>query len=664
MLRADDFQTGTTLGRYEIVKQLAVGGMAEIYLARVRATAGFEKLVVLKRISPPVADDQEFVQMFLDEARLAATLRHPNIADVFDIGTEDGCYYFAMEFIHGQDARSVRLEAKEHHRLIPLEVSLGIVSGTAYALAYAHAKEGPNGPLGIVHRDISPTNILISYDGAVKLVDFGIARADSGISEKTHMLESKVPYMSPEQCRGHALDRRSDIFSLGTVFYELTCGEHPFDRRSEHATVEMIATGPLRRPTEHVPGYPPALEQIVMRMLAREPAARYQTADDVLADLERFVSNAGMMMSERVVAKYMRELFAAELSEGERDPVTVRGEDALVVTPGNDPRPGSATVPLPFGQASSDPPTAEVRVEDILEEPMQALLIMPEVQVFVRRSGSTAPPPVGRPERAPSPVPRAASPAPTPPSPPKTRPAHWPRVPMPDRTRVTGAGPVTLPDFHDESPTVGPEDMTIRTRPTGPPDFIDEQPTEQMSRSTALRSLPEVTRRAVPRDTMLDGVLQFDPVLARGDDILDDIDRDAPSKETAPARAVRRIRELGARIRGWLELGDVDQAVVGAELVFEENVSSGVAKRAFGAEHATLTAAFERFLGDLERRPLRGRPLEELLRLDLDPLANHLLSQIDGLRTLDELLEGGGMSRLEASRWLCRLALRKLIILA
>ncbi|MBA2540210.1 MAG: serine/threonine protein kinase, partial [Deltaproteobacteria bacterium] len=416
MLRGDDFKQGATLGRYEIIKKLAVGGMAEIYLARVRGTAGFEKLVVLKRISPAVAEDQAFVQMFLDEARLAATLRHPNIADVFDVGTEDNSYYFAMEFIHGQDARSVRLAASELGREIPLEVSLGVIYGTTYALGYAHAKTGPTGPLGLVHRDVSPSNILVSYDGAVKLVDFGIARAESRTREKTRtgMLKGKVPYMSPEQCRGQVLDRRSDLFSLGIVLYELTCGVRPFDGHSEYDTLEMIVAAQPEPPSTHIPNYRPELAAITMKLLARDPADRYQTADDVLADLEKLISDAGLLVSERVVAKYMREVFADEITEWElaqqtsSDPPTMREDEPYLGTAigsGEVARRHSVTTPFTTRVKRSDldleltplpipidPPTAKVHVEPA--DDMQALLMMPEVQVFVRRSGSTIVPPL------------------------------------------------------------------------------------------------------------------------------------------------------------------------------------------------------------------------------------------------------------------------------
>ncbi len=302
---------GDVLGKYEIMNELAVGGMAAIYLARVTGTAGFEKNVVLKCILPSIAGDSSFVTMFLDEARLAATLRHSNIADVFDVGNEDKHYYFAMEYVHGQNARALRLEAKKRGIAIPIEVALATVIGTTAALAYAHQVAGPAGPLHLVHRDVSPSNILVSYEGAVKLVDFGIARASlrSGAKTRTGMRKGKVPYMSPEQCRGHTVDNRSDLFSLGTVLYELTAPQRPFIGNSDFEVMDAIVTANPPPPSRLVPGYPAQLEEIVLRLLAREPAARYPTANEALDDLERFCSSNGILTSSHVVAKFMRELF-------------------------------------------------------------------------------------------------------------------------------------------------------------------------------------------------------------------------------------------------------------------------------------------------------------------------------------------------------------------
>ena len=176
---AYEIPRGTTLGKYEILRKIATGGMAEIYLACVRGQAGFEKVVVLKRILPHFAADPKFVQMFLDEARLAATLRHPNIGDVYDVGEVDGTLFFTMEYIHGQDVRSIRVAARKRNERVPLAVALAIVQGTASALQCAHQKTSADGrALGLVHRDVSASNVIVSYDGAIKLLDFGIARAN------------------------------------------------------------------------------------------------------------------------------------------------------------------------------------------------------------------------------------------------------------------------------------------------------------------------------------------------------------------------------------------------------------------------------------------------------------------------------------------------------
>jgi serine/threonine protein kinase len=303
-----DLGVGSSLGRYQILRKLADGTMAEIYLARLAGEAGFEKLVVVKRIKSTVAQDRGALAMFLDEARLAATLHHSNIAEVIDVGESDGNYFFAMEFINGRDVRAVRETATA---AVPAGVALAIVSGVASALAYAHARTGSEGPLRIVHRDVSPSNIIVSFDGAVKLVDFGIARATSRTAKTlTGVLRGKVPYMSPEQCRGKVLDRRSDLFSLGIVLYELTLGVRPFAGKSEYDMLDAITHGQPKLPSERDPSYPKPLETIVMRLLERDPAMRFQTADDFLAMLEDVAADLGIFASPLGVAKYMRELFS------------------------------------------------------------------------------------------------------------------------------------------------------------------------------------------------------------------------------------------------------------------------------------------------------------------------------------------------------------------
>jgi serine/threonine protein kinase len=373
---SDEFKTGHRLGKYEIIRELATGGMATIYLARVSGTAGFEKLVVLKCILSALARDQAFVTMFLDEARLAATLQHSNIADVFDVGVEDGTYFFAMEYVHGQNARIVRLEAKQRQLPIPLEVSLAIVSGTAAALGYAHDRASAEGPLGLVHRDVSPSNVIVSYEGAVKLVDFGIARANlrRGVRTRPGLKRGKAPYMSPEQCRGEPIDRRSDLFSLGTMLYELTTGRRPFLGISDFEVMEQIVGGEVERPTRLARDYPRPLEDIVMQLLARSPQARYQHAGALLEDLEAFVARRGMLTSAYVVAKYMHELFG-DVANAKPDRDTITDFGPLVHPPESE-----------AGSPDDEPTAAFRRAEQLWTTELKVKIRTPKRTGSERRS--------------------------------------------------------------------------------------------------------------------------------------------------------------------------------------------------------------------------------------------------------------------------------------
>ena len=215
---------GTKLGKYRVLHRIAFGGMAEIYLARASGIQGFEKYLVLKRILPQFAANHELIRMFLQEARLAAILDHANIAQVHDIGEQDGSFFFTMEYLHGEDARQMMRKLTERGDKIPLEHALHILIDAAAGLHFAHEKKGPDGAsLGIVHRDLSPSNIVVTYAGGVKVVDFGVAKiaTDPELSGR-QSLKGKLAYMSPEQVTQAPVDRRSDVFALGIVLYELT----------------------------------------------------------------------------------------------------------------------------------------------------------------------------------------------------------------------------------------------------------------------------------------------------------------------------------------------------------------------------------------------------------------------------------------------------------
>ncbi|HEV7559761.1 MAG TPA: serine/threonine-protein kinase, partial [Kofleriaceae bacterium] len=306
---------GDKLGKYDLIRQIAVGGMAEIYLARTVGIEGFEKLVVVKRILPQHASDPSFVTMFLNEARLAATLQHPNITQVYDIGVEDGEYFFSMEYVHGEDLGRLTRAALDNGVPLSMDAALTLITGLCAGLHYAHDKTGPDGtPLSIVHRDVSPSNVLVSYDGAVKLVDFGIARA-AGAST-TGGLKGKIAYMSPEQCRGKvALDRRSDVFSVGTILYELTTGALPFTDETDYGVLNQLVNLDVPPPSKLVPSYPPALEKIVLRALARNPNERFATALELQSALEDFAHDNRLRVSPLVLARVMGSLFPARLEE-------------------------------------------------------------------------------------------------------------------------------------------------------------------------------------------------------------------------------------------------------------------------------------------------------------------------------------------------------------
>jgi serine/threonine protein kinase len=316
-LRSRLLAQGDKLGKYELVRQIAIGGMAELYLARTVGMEGFEKLVVVKRILPQFASNSSFVAMFVNEARLAATLQHPNVAQVYDIGVDDGEFFFSMEYVHGENLDQIGLQAQQRATGIPLDATLTLIAGLCSGLHYAHERIGPDGtPLGIVHRDVSPSNVLVSYDGSVKLVDFGIARATSRTTSAHGGLKGKIVYMSPEQCRADTvLDRRSDLYSIGTLLYQLTTGRPPFTGETDYAVLNQIVNVDAPPPRGFLPTYPEALERIVLRALSRDPAQRFSSALELQSALEDFAHDNRLRVSPLVLAKLMGTLFPSRLAE-------------------------------------------------------------------------------------------------------------------------------------------------------------------------------------------------------------------------------------------------------------------------------------------------------------------------------------------------------------
>ncbi len=297
--------------RYEILSKLAVGGMAEIFLARSTTVAGVQRYVVLKRILGEYAKNAEFVQMFLDEARLASQLQHPNIAQVFDVGKLGDSYFFTMEHVHGETVRAVLQYAYEGASELPLPFILTVVAGAAAALHHAHDRVGVDGrPLGIVHRDISPANIMVGYEGTVKLVDFGVAKATSGAHEtRAGTVKGKVSYMSPEQCRGNVVDRRTDLFALGILMWELLTRGRLYRRASDFDSMAAIVNEPPPPPSTYRTDTPPDLDRIVQKLLEKDPSVRYQTGEELVDDLERTATRLGLAMNPSSIRGVLRELF-------------------------------------------------------------------------------------------------------------------------------------------------------------------------------------------------------------------------------------------------------------------------------------------------------------------------------------------------------------------
>ncbi|NOZ87726.1 MAG: serine/threonine protein kinase [Deltaproteobacteria bacterium] len=298
-------------GRYRLVRRIATGGMAEIFLARQTGQARFDKEVVVKRILPQYADHKDFVAMFLDEAALAARLNHPNIVQIFDVGREGNSYFLAMEYISGCDLHRLLRTDRNAGKGLPLELGVRIICDACAGLHYAHEMTDNDGnPLNIVHRDVSPQNLLISYDGAVKVADFGIAKAQSQIFKtKSGVLKGKYSYMSPEQALGKELDRRSDIFSLGIILYEAVTGQRLYKMSSELLTLKSIVEGEVLPPTEIEPSFPVELEKIIMRTLEKEPGDRFSTARELQGELESFLAERRLPGHHLALAEHMESVF-------------------------------------------------------------------------------------------------------------------------------------------------------------------------------------------------------------------------------------------------------------------------------------------------------------------------------------------------------------------
>jgi serine/threonine protein kinase len=302
-------------GKYQLLQKIAVGGMAELYRSKVTRDHGFEKLVAIKKILPHLTDQGNLVKAFIDEARLAAHLQHENIVQIYDFGSIEGEYFIAMEYLFGKDLRKLTDKARKTAVPLGLENTLYIVSRICAGLDYSHNLKDLHGePLNIIHRDINPQNIFLTYEGQVKIIDFGIAKAASHNST-THegLIKGKLAYMSPEQATGNTIDHRSDIFSTGIIFYELLAGRRMFEGETMqvYSKVREASYEPLDK---LLPDLPAGILEIVQGALAKDPDQRYQTCGEMLADLEECSFELSIPTNGRRFAAFVKEFFKEELA--------------------------------------------------------------------------------------------------------------------------------------------------------------------------------------------------------------------------------------------------------------------------------------------------------------------------------------------------------------
>jgi serine/threonine-protein kinase len=350
---------GTALGRYELIAPIAQGGMAQVWAARLKGSRGFQKLVAIKTILPHLSDDARFERMFLDEAGLASRIRHPHVVEILDLGEEGDVLYLVMEWIDGETLATV---LRKTAAPVPLAIASRLMIQACAGLHAAHELQGDDGQLvHLVHRDVSPQNLLVTRQGSLKVVDFGIAKALNRIAGETAVgsIKGKVPYMAPEQAIGADVDRRTDVFALGTVYYFLVTGRHPFRTDDEHATLQNVIAAEPPPPREIDPGFPVEIEEVILKALARDRRDRFETMAAFETAIAEAMSKLRLTANDQSVKEYLaatlggrgeqaRERLAAAIRDVDRraaategspgrargasTPVTPRSDAATTVT--------------------------------------------------------------------------------------------------------------------------------------------------------------------------------------------------------------------------------------------------------------------------------------------------------------------------------------------
>jgi serine/threonine protein kinase len=321
-------------GKYLLLDRVSVGGMAEVFKAKSYGVEGFEKIIAIKRILPTMGEDRDFIKMFIDEAKIAGQLAHANICQIFELGRIDGSHFIAMEYIWGKDLLQIQNRLRKIKQPMPIAMACFSIAKVLEGLDYAHRKRDPMGrPLEIVHRDCSPQNVLVSYEGEVKVIDFGIAKATSRNSRTmAGVLKGKFGYMSPEQVRGLPLDRRSDLFALGTMLYECLTGDRLFQGETDFSTLEKVRNVDIRPPREINPNIPQAVEAVILKALAKDVEERYQWCSEMLADLQAFLMSQDVVFTAKSLSSWLKEVFAAEIERERQQLETYKrvGRDGLI----------------------------------------------------------------------------------------------------------------------------------------------------------------------------------------------------------------------------------------------------------------------------------------------------------------------------------------------
>lgn len=307
-------------GKYLLVDKLPPGGMSQLYKAKITGVQGFEKLIAIKTILPHLSDERELITSFIDEAKLAALLHHQNIVQIYDFGNMEDTYFISMEYLFGQDLRYILRKSKEKELPLSLEFALYVASRICAGLDYAHnLKDFQGRPLSLIHRDISPQNIIVTHEGEVKIVDFGIAKAARRTTvTQVGMIKGKIAYMSPEQASGKTIDHRSDIFSTGILLYEMVTGKQMFTGADTLQVLAKVSKAEFEPPEVAQSGLPPKIYDILHKALRKDSEDRYPSCGEMLADLEECMFQLNMRPTTRGLSRYMKELFREEIAlEGE-----------------------------------------------------------------------------------------------------------------------------------------------------------------------------------------------------------------------------------------------------------------------------------------------------------------------------------------------------------